>query len=87
MKILKFPIQPGLIEVTVGSFLRSLCVGWQGNDLCVWLEGQPGTGRTVRYATVPTGSVPPEPNRYVDTAHRLIDGQPLVFHVFELIDG
>ena len=82
-RILKFPV--GLTATSIDTADRPtiLALGWQGEQLVVWVEAEPGTEvRTVLRVALTGQQVPA--GEYVGTAQHptLNGGGPFVVHVY-----
>lgn len=86
IRILKFPLRPGVTEFETADEPRFLAVGvQQGDQVVVWVEAVVGTGVVSRVATVMTGEEPPPDSEYVGTAQ--LQSVPIVVHAYRQIGG
>ena len=66
-----------------GAILRHAAA--QGDDVCVWAEVNPLAPTVERsILVIPTGGAVDRNAKYIGTAHLVADGEPLVFHVYDL---
>ncbi|RTL09093.1 MAG: hypothetical protein EKK62_04125 [Acidimicrobiia bacterium] len=88
MQIWKFVLDPSVdpqaVKMPKGAEI--LTAREQGHNVCVWALVDPEAPTECRsFEVIGTGwEVPRRSRRYIGTA-QIIDGSPLVFHVFEVM--
>ncbi len=74
-----------ITRINLGLGAKELCVGFQGMDVCIWIEQAYSTPKDApkrAYKIVPTGSEIPTDSIYIGTAQA--PTKDFVWHVYQV---